>query len=76
MLFSWRRCGGLSFRSRMDGPTLSDMAYRQHEAIQRGGDLGAVLAAAYRDRGPDGPRLGAATWGTGRGAAPLRFGRG
>jgi hypothetical protein len=48
-------------------------------AIERGGDLRAVLAAAYRDRGPDRVepgRLGVATWGTGRGAAPPRFDRG
>ncbi|MFL6189902.1 MAG: hypothetical protein ACJ75E_08630 [Actinomycetes bacterium] len=48
-------------------------------AVERGGDVAAVLAAAYRDRGPERVepgRLGAATWGTGRGAAPPRFDRG
>jgi hypothetical protein len=48
-------------------------------ATERGGDVGAVLAAGYRDRGPEPVepgRLGAATWGTGRGAAPPRFDRG
>jgi hypothetical protein len=45
-------------------------------AMERGGDVAAVLAAAYRDRGPERVepgRLGNATWGTGRGAAPPRF---
>jgi hypothetical protein len=45
-------------------------------AMERGGDVRAVLAAGYRDRGPERVepgRLGAATWGTGRGAAPPRF---
>jgi hypothetical protein len=45
-------------------------------AMERGGDVGAVLEAGYRDRGPERVepgRLGAATWGTGRGAAPPRF---
>jgi hypothetical protein len=40
------------------------------------GDARAVLEAAYRDRGPERVepgRLGNATWGTGRGAAPPRF---
>jgi hypothetical protein len=48
-------------------------------AMERGGDVPAVLAAAYRDRGPERVepgRLGAATWGVGRGAAPPRFDRG
>jgi hypothetical protein len=48
-------------------------------AVERGGDVAAVLAAAYRDRGPERVepgRLGAATWGTGRGSAPPRFDRG
>jgi hypothetical protein len=48
-------------------------------ATERGGDVRAVLAAGYRDRGPERVepgRLGAATWGTGRGAAPPRFDRG
>jgi hypothetical protein len=48
-------------------------------AIERGQDVGAVLRAAYRDRGPErveSGRLGVATWGTGRGAAPPRFDRG
>ena len=47
----------------------------QHEAS--GGDVRAVLEAGFRDRGPDRVepgRLGAATWGMGRGAAPPRFG--
>jgi hypothetical protein len=37
---------------------------------------GALLEAGYRDRGPERVepgRLGAATWGMGRGAAPPRF---
>jgi hypothetical protein len=45
-------------------------------ATERGEDVAAVLAAGYRDRGPERPepgRLGSATWGTGRGAAPPRF---
>ena len=45
-------------------------------AVERGEDVRAVLAAGYRDRGPERVepgRLGAATWGTGRGAAPPRF---
>ena len=45
-------------------------------AMERGGDVRAVLAAGYRDRGPERVepgRLGAATWGTGRGAAPPQF---
>jgi hypothetical protein len=48
-------------------------------AIERGSDVAAVLQAGYRDRGPESVepgRLGAATWGTGRGAAPPRFDRG
>ena len=48
-------------------------------AIERGQDVAAVLRAGYRDRGPErveSGRLGAATWGTGRGAAPPRFERG
>ncbi|HEY7607387.1 MAG TPA: hypothetical protein VID07_11525 [Actinomycetes bacterium] len=47
-------------------------------ATERGGAR-AVLEAAYRDRGPERVepgRLGNATWGTGRGAAPPRFGPG
>ena len=45
-------------------------------AMERGGEVRAVLEAGYRDRGPERVepgRLGAATWGTGRGAAPPRF---
>ena len=45
-------------------------------AMERGGDLRAVLEDGYRDRGPERVepgRLGSATWGTGRGAAPPRF---
>jgi hypothetical protein len=45
-------------------------------AAERGDDVRAVLEAGYRDRGPERVepgRLGAATWGTGRGAAPPRF---
>jgi hypothetical protein len=45
-------------------------------AAERGGDVRAVLEAGFRDRGPERAepgRLGAATWGTGRGAAPPRF---
>jgi hypothetical protein len=45
-------------------------------AMEQGGDVEAVLAAGYRDRGPERVepgRLGGATWGTGRGAAPPRF---
>jgi hypothetical protein len=45
-------------------------------AMERGGDVRGVLEAGYRDRGPERVepgRLGAATWGTGRGAAPPRF---
>jgi hypothetical protein len=48
-------------------------------AMERGQDVAAVLEAGYRDRGPErieSGRLGAATWGTGRGAAPPRFDRG
>jgi hypothetical protein len=44
--------------------------------LERGGDVRAVLENAYRDRGPERVepgRLGSATWGTGRGAAPPRF---
>jgi hypothetical protein len=43
------------------------------------GDTRAVLGAAYRDRGPERVepgRLGSATWGMGRGAAPPWFGPG
>jgi hypothetical protein len=46
-------------------------------ALERGGDVAAALEAGYRDRGPERVepgRLGSATWGTGRGAAPPRFG--
>jgi hypothetical protein len=45
-------------------------------AMERGADVRAVLQAGYRDRGPERVepgRLGSATWGTGRGAAPPRF---
>jgi hypothetical protein len=45
-------------------------------AMERGDDARAVLEAGYRDRGPERVepgRLGAATWSTGRGAAPPRF---
>jgi hypothetical protein len=45
-------------------------------AMERGGDLRVVLEAGFRDRGPERVepgRLGAATWGMGRGAAPPRF---
>jgi hypothetical protein len=45
-------------------------------ALERGGDVAAALEAGYRDRGPERVepgRLGSATWGTGRGAAPPRF---
>jgi hypothetical protein len=45
-------------------------------AVERGGDVRAVLEAGYRDRGPERVepgRLGAATWGMGRGAAPPWF---
>jgi hypothetical protein len=45
-------------------------------AVERG-DVRAVLEAAYRDRGPERVepgRLGSATWGMGRGAAPPQFG--
>jgi hypothetical protein len=45
-------------------------------AMERGQDVAAVLEAGYRDRGPERVepgRLGAATWGTGRGAAPPRL---
>jgi hypothetical protein len=45
-------------------------------AVERGGDVRAVLEAGYRDRGPERVepgRLGAATWGMGRGAAPPPF---
>jgi hypothetical protein len=45
-------------------------------ATERGGDVRAGLEAGYRDRGPERVEpgwLGAATWGTGRGAAPPRF---
>jgi hypothetical protein len=45
--------------------------------LERGGDVRAVLETGYRDRGPEPVepgRLGSATWGTGRGAAPPRFG--
>jgi len=48
-------------------------------AMERGQDVRAVLRAGYRDRGPERVepgRLGAATWGTGRGAAPPRFDHG
>jgi hypothetical protein len=48
-------------------------------AMEQGGDVGAVLAAGFRDRGPERVepgRLGAGTWSTGRGAAPPRFGPG
>jgi hypothetical protein len=48
-------------------------------AMEQGGDVGAVLAAGYRDRGPERVepgRLGAGTWSSGRGAAPPRFGQG
>jgi hypothetical protein len=47
--------------------------------LERGGDVRVVLETAYRDRGPERVepgRLGSATWGTGRGAAPPRFGPG
>jgi hypothetical protein len=45
-------------------------------AVDRG-DVRTVLESAYRDRGPERVepgRLGSATWGMGRGAAPPRFG--
>jgi hypothetical protein len=45
-------------------------------AMERGGDVRVVLEAGFRDRGPERVepgRLGAATWGMGRGAAPPRF---
>ena len=45
-------------------------------AMERADDVRAVLEAGYRDRGPElvePGRLGSATWGTGRGAAPPRF---
>jgi hypothetical protein len=45
-------------------------------ALERGGDVAAALEGGYRDRGPERVepgRLGSATWGTGRGAAPPRF---
>jgi hypothetical protein len=42
--------------------------------LERGGDVRAVLETGYRDRGPGDPRLGSATCGIGRGAAPPRFG--
>jgi hypothetical protein len=45
-------------------------------AVDRG-DVRAVVEAAYRDRGPERVepgRLGSATWGIGRGAAPPRLG--
>ena len=45
-------------------------------AMERDGDVRGVLEAGFRDRGPDRVepgRLGAATWGMGRGAAPPRF---
>ena len=68
----------------VDRPTLADMAYRCGScqfvgpclAVERGGDLRVVLEDGYRDRGPERVepgRLGSATWGTGRGAAPPRF---
>jgi hypothetical protein len=42
-------------------------------AIERDDDVRAVLEAGYRGPEPVEPgRLGAATWGTGRGAAPPR----
>jgi hypothetical protein len=47
--------------------------------LERGGDVRAALETAYRDRGPERVepgRLGSATWGTGRGAAPPRLGPG
>ena len=45
-------------------------------ALELGGDVAAALEGGYRDRGPERVepgRLGSATWGTGRGAAPPRF---
>ena len=45
-------------------------------AMERGGDVRAVLEAGFRGPGPgagEPGRLGAATWGMGRGAAPPRF---
>jgi hypothetical protein len=45
-------------------------------AMERGDDVRVVLEAGFRDRGPERVepgRLGAATWGMGRGAAPPRF---
>jgi hypothetical protein len=45
-------------------------------AMERGGDLRVALEAGFRDRGPERVepgRLGATTWGMGRGAAPPRF---
>jgi hypothetical protein len=82
--------GSVVFRSPMDGSTLSDMAYRFTPAdraafkrCRRQWDFGARerqnLETAYRDRGPERVepgRLGSATWGTGRGAAPPRLGPG
>jgi hypothetical protein len=74
--------GSVVFRSPMDGPTLSDMAYRFTPAdraafkrCRRQWDFGAKTA--YRDRGPERVepgRVGSATWGASRGAAPPRFG--
>jgi hypothetical protein len=46
-------------------------------ATNQAGNVRAVLDAGYRDRGPEQierGRLGGATWGTGRGAAPPPFG--
>jgi hypothetical protein len=58
-------------------PTASTCAGCQFLApcvvTNQGGDVRAVLAGGYRHRGPEQPergRLGGATWGTGRGAAP------
>jgi hypothetical protein len=86
---SWRRWGQAGRRGRGDGrpgpapvPAPVPPALRELPVpgpvpgLERGGDVGAVLEAGYRDRGPERVepgRLGAATWGTGRGAAPPRF---
>jgi hypothetical protein len=63
---AWAHCGKCAFRT----PCIT---------INRGDDAGPLLDAGYRRRPPDEleeGRLGGASWGLGRGAAPPRFRRG
>ena len=62
---AWTHCAWCAFRA----PCLR---------WNRGEDASDLLAAHYRERPPDlleEGRLGGASWGMGRGAAPPHFGR-